>query len=363
MVGPRVTVLMPVYNAEPFLAEAITSILEQSFKPFEFLIIDDGSTDRSAEIVESFRDPRIRFVKNSRNMGITPTLNKGIALASCDLIARMDADDISHPQRLQKQFGFMKRNPNCALLSTWARVITEDKRFVRLERYRSNFYYYNLTFECWIYHPTIMFRKSAAEAVGMYSMPYSEDYDFFWKISTRYQIANLAEPLVDYRLSSTSLNTVLRKDEYEIANEQNVLRNIRYYMGEGFDLSREALECLRHNFRPMLSRYSLNAVLDTLSVMDAVTARIMETENPNRHVKSIRGARYFKRRFMLTELARELPLLQAVELLVYTHAWPTLIEILKSHIKGYVKEVLKLVRNYSGATGFRIFSSQPIKNS
>ena len=363
MVGPRVTVLMPVYNAERFLQEAISSVLEQSFKPFEFLIIDDGSTDRSAEIVESFRDPRIRFVRNSHNMGITPTLNKGIALSSCELIARMDADDISHPQRLQKQFAYMRRNPDCAMLSTWARVITEDKKFVRLERYRSNFYYYNLTFECWIYHPTIMFRKSAAEEVGLYSMPYSEDYDFFWKMSTRFRIANLAEPLVDYRLSSTSLNTVLKKNEYAIANERNVLRNIRYYLGDDFQLSHESLECLRHNFLPAIMRYDLRTVLDALKVMDAVAAKMIGGENPNRDMTSIRRARYFKRRFILYELGKGLPLLQSVELLIHTRAWVTLTHTLNDHFKGYIKEVLKIFRSYSSATRFKVFSSQAIKNS
>lgn len=363
MVAPRVTVLMPVYNAERFLHEAINSILEQSFKPFEFLIIDDGSTDRSAEIVESFRDPRIRFVRNSHNMGITSTLNKGIALASCELIARMDADDISHPQRLQKQFGYMKRNPNCAMLSTWARVITEDKKFVRLERYRSNFYYYNLTFECWIYHPTIMFRKSKAEEVGLYGKPYSEDYDFFWKMSTRFRIANLAEALLDYRLSSTSLNTVLKKAEYDIANEQNVLRNIRHYLGDDVQLSHESLECLRHNFRPTVMRYDLGTVMKALQVMDAVAKTMVEGENPNRDATSIRRARYFKRRFILHELGKALPFLQSVELLVHAQAWGALAQILKLHLKSYIKGVLKIFRSYSSAARFRIFSSQAVKNS
>jgi glycosyltransferase involved in cell wall biosynthesis len=363
MVAPRMTVLMPVYNAERFLHEAITSILEQSFKPFEFLIIDDGSTDRSAEIVESFQDPRIRFVRNVQNLGITPTLNKGIALASCDLIARMDADDISHPQRLQKQFGYMKRNPDCGLLSTWARVITEDKRFVRLERYRSNFYYYNLTFECWIYHPTIIFRKAAAEEVGLYSMPYSEDYDFFWKMSTKFRIGNLPEPLVDYRLSSTSLNTVLKKTEYDIANEQNVMRNIRYYLGRDFQLSPESLECLRHNFGPALQRYDRQTVVDALKVMDVIAAKMIEGKNPNRDVRSVLRARYFKRRFILYELGKALPLWQSVELLIHTQAWATLVQTLKHHLKAHVKEVLKIFRNYSSATRFKIFSSQAVKNS
>lgn len=363
MVGPRITVLMPVYNAERHLREAINSMLDQSFAPFEFLIIDDGSTDRSAEIIESYRDPRIRFIRNKNNMGITPTLNKGIALASCELIARMDADDISHPQRLQKQFAYMKRNPKCALLSTWARVVDEDRKFVRLERYRSNFYYYNLTFECWIYHPTIMFRKSAVEQVGMYTMPYSEDYDLFWKMSTRFQIANLAEPLVDYRLSATSLNTVLKKTEYDLANEQNVLRNIRYYMGKDFQISHASVECLRHNFRPLLTHYNPQTVLESLAVMDAVTERILQKENINRDVKSIQRARYFKRKFILNELGKALPLMQGIELLIRTRAWITLATILKDFIKWHLKQKIKIFRNYRGGAFIKIFSSQPVKNS
>lgn len=355
--------MMPVYNGERFLREAVNSILAQSFKPFEFLIIDDGSTDRSAEIIESFGDPRIRFVRNVQNMGITATLNKGIALASCELIARMDADDISHPHRLQKQFGYMKRNPRCAMLSTWARVITEDNRFVRLERYRSNFYFFNLTFECWIYHPTIMFRKSAADEIGMYSLPYSEDYDFFWRMSMHFPIANLAEALVDYRLSSTSLNTVLKKQEYEIYNEQNVMRNLRHYLGEDLQVSDAALECLRHNFRPVLADYSLRKVLDTLALLDTITRKIIQSDNVNSDVRSIRRARYFKRRFILDELRKGLPLMKAVELLLYAGAWTIIAQLIKEQIKGQIKEVIRIFRIYISAARYRNFSSEAVKNS
>lgn len=363
MVVPRVTVLMPVYNAEHYLREAINSILAQSFKPFEFLIIDDGSTDRSAEIIRAYTDPRIRFVRNVQNMGITATLNKGISLASCDLIARMDADDISHPHRLQKQFGYMKRNPRCAMLSTWARVITEDKKFVRLERYRSNLYFYNLTFECWIYHPTVMFRKSSAEEVGMYSLPYSEDYDFFWRVSMRFPIANLAEPLVDYRLSETSLNTVLKKREYDLYNEKNVRRNLRHYLGDDFEISHPALECLRHNFQPVLSDYSLREVLDALSLLDTITKKIIESDNVNVDVKAIRCGRHFKRKFILEELRKKLPFMKAFRLLLYTGAWMTMTRLVKSQIDWRTKEVIRKISVYISAIRFRNFSSEAVKNS
>jgi len=363
MVEPRVTVLMPVYNAQRFLREAINSILGQSFKPFEFLIIDDGSTDRSVEIVESFEDPRIRLVKNPHNMGITATLNKGIALASCELIARMDADDISHPQRLQKQFGYMKRNPRTGLLSSWARVVSEDHRFLRLERYESKFYFYNLTFECCIYHPTIMFRRSAAEQVGMYSLPYSEDYDFFWKMSRHFPIANLPEPLLDYRISSTSLNTVLKKNEYDTYSEQNVLRNLRYYLGEDLQMPAATLECLRHNFRPLLSEYRLGDALDVLAMLDAVTKKIIHTDNVNRDVASIRRAWYYKRRFILSELARALPWSKGVKLLLRQGAWGILWQLAKSRMKGHLTEALKIFSHNSSAAKFENFSSQVVKNS
>jgi glycosyltransferase involved in cell wall biosynthesis len=363
MVTPRITVLMPVYNAARFLREAIDSILEQSFRHFEFLIIDDGSTDNSVSIIKSYNDPRIRLYLNEKNLGITPTLNKGIGLASCELIARMDADDISNPHRLQKQFGYMKRNPDCALLSTWARVISEDKKLIRLERYRSNFYYYNLTFECWMYHPTIMFRKTAVEAVGLYGMPYSEDYDLFWKVSTKFRIGNLAEPLVDYRISSSSLNTVLKKAEYDAANERNVLRNIRYYLGQDFQISHSALECVRHNFRPVTQNYSIQTVNEALAIVDAVTSKMLEIENINRDVRSIRRARHFKRKFILNELGKTLPVLQSVELLLRTRAWITLFTLMKNFLQWQLKRKIKLFINYSRSAKLKTISSQGVKNS
>jgi glycosyltransferase involved in cell wall biosynthesis len=338
---PRITVLMPVYNAQRFLREAIDSVLQQSFTDFEFIIIDDGSTDNSVNIISSCKDPRVRFFQNQVNLGISETLNRGIGLSSAELLARMDADDICKPLRLQKQYDYMSAHPQCALLSTWARVITEDKKFVRLERYRSDFYYYNLTFECWMYHPTIMFRKGPIQQIGMYRMPYSEDYDLFWRVSTQFQIGNIAEPLVDYRLSSTSLNTVLRKQEYDIANEQNVIRNIRYYMGNSFQLSPVFLECLRHNFGPLAATKSVSEILKCLSVLRQITEEILYTDNINLDIKSIRRAHYFKRRFIIKELARILPASKSVALLARTATLTVLFEIAGHSLQWRTKKMLR----------------------
>ena len=123
----QVTVLMPVYNAEQYLREAIGSILHQTFTDFEFIIINDGSTDRSEEIIKSYTDTRIRYYKNESNLKLIATLNKGFDLAGGKYIARMDADDISLPNRLQLQFELMEKNPEVGLCGTWFENFTEEE--------------------------------------------------------------------------------------------------------------------------------------------------------------------------------------------------------------------------------------------
>jgi glycosyltransferase involved in cell wall biosynthesis len=338
---PRVTVLMPVFNASQYLKEAIDSILAQSFKDFEFLIIDDGSTDNSVEIINGYNDSRIRLVKNESNLGISDTLNKGIELSFSALIARMDADDISHPSRLEKQVQYMNAHPQCALLSTWANVLSKDKKFVRLERYRSEFYYYNLTFECWMYHSTIMFRREPIQLVGSYSMKYSEDYDLFWRVSQRFEIGNLMEALVDYRLSPTSLNTVLKKDQYDVANKQNVLRNIRHYMKD--TISDEALECLRHNFRPIVKDGSIQKVFEAFAILKKTTERIAEVQNPNRDEASIYLAYYFKRQFIIAELLKKLPWFKSLLLLIGARGWVPLYFVASNSVVWRIKKILSAI--------------------
>jgi glycosyltransferase involved in cell wall biosynthesis len=339
--NPQVTVLMPVFNASKYLREAMDSILVQSFKDFEFLIIDDGSTDDSVEIINTYQDPRIRLLKNENNLGISDTLNKGIERSSTSLIARMDADDISHPSRLEKQVQYMDNHPQCALLSTWANVVDQHKKFVRLERYRTEFYYYNLTFECWMYHSTIMFRKDMIQAVGSYSMKYSEDYDLFWKVSQRFEIGNLMEALVDYRLSPTSLNTVLKKDQYDLANKQNVVRNIRHYLSDEASLSNEALECLRHNFEPIVKEGSIQKVFEAFGSLKKITDRIAQKPNPNRDEPSIYLAYYFKRQFIIAELLKKLPWFKSLLLLFGARGWVPLYFVATNSMTWRFRRILR----------------------
>lgn len=323
-----VTVLMPVYNAEKYLAEAIESILAQTFTAFEFLIVDDASTDGSAGIIQEYNDPRIRYVRNEKNLGISATLNRGIELSATEWIARMDADDISYPTRLEKQLRHTETVAGCALVSCWTRVITEDKKQLRTERYNSKFYYYNLTFECWIYHPTVVFRKSAVMDVGMYSVPYAEDYELFWQLLRKYQICNLPEVLLDYRVTANSLHQVTKKKEYDAAQAQQVARNIQFYAGD-IALSHAAFECLRHNFQPMLQENKVASIVQCLQKLHLITAGILKTENVNNHAGDIKEAAFHKRAFIITYFLQNLPWLKALALVVRTNSWKMLYRLLR----------------------------------
>ena len=117
-IPPLISVILPAYNAERFLEEAIDSILAQTYKNFELIVLNDGSTDRTEEIILSYNDPRIRYIKNESNLKLIKTLNKGIALARGKYIARMDADDISLPTRFEKEIEFMEIHPDIGVCSS-----------------------------------------------------------------------------------------------------------------------------------------------------------------------------------------------------------------------------------------------------
>jgi glycosyltransferase involved in cell wall biosynthesis len=316
---PKLTVLMPVYNAEKFLVEAIDSILNQTLTDFEFLIIDDGSRDSSSAIIKSYKDPRIRFIQNERNLGISATLNKGIALSGTELIARMDADDISYPERLQRQYDYFQSHNECALVSSWAREITEDGQALFTEKFNSDFYQYILNFECWIYHPTVMYKRSAVLACNGYSERYCEDYDLWWKLSRRYQIANLSEVLLDYRSTADSLCRVTNKEEYELGHRCQILRNVRYYTGRQFELTEKEIDCLRYNCEEMLES-DLSDIVAFFAKLDNINNCIFRKDFKE-NIASIKRAARFKRNTLLSWFLERLTVNQKLQLLVQTGSW------------------------------------------
>ncbi len=129
LTNPLISVIMPVYNADQFVGEAIESILSQTFDDFEFLIIDDCSEDSSSQIISRYNDPRIRLLKNQKNIGVARTLNKGLSLARGRYVARMDADDVSIAKRFSRQFEHMERFPDVDICGSWVWHFPVKKNF------------------------------------------------------------------------------------------------------------------------------------------------------------------------------------------------------------------------------------------
>jgi glycosyltransferase involved in cell wall biosynthesis len=206
-----VSIIMPVYNCAPYLRQAIDSMLAQSFPHFELLIIDDGSADGSAEIIKSYTDHRIRHTQNGRNMGLPYTLNLGLRLSSGNLVARMDGDDISKPDRLEKQVAYLHDHPEADLVASTVELIDEqgqsagnwpdDTRHISPAEIR-NFLPVN---NC-IAHPAVVGKASVLKAMGyLESQKQAEDYDLWLRLeSAGYRIHKLPESLVRHRMVSQS---------------------------------------------------------------------------------------------------------------------------------------------------------------
>jgi glycosyltransferase involved in cell wall biosynthesis len=213
-----VSILMPVYNAEKHLAEAIESILNQSFTDFEFLIINDGSTDRSEDIILSFSDPRIRYIKNESNLKLIKTLNKGIQLCTGKYIVRMDADDISHPERIQKQVEFMESNPEIGICGSWFETFGNVENKVVKYKESHDEIMTRMLYQCHFCHPSIIIRSEIFEDSEMYfdeNYPHAEDYDFYLKASKKWKFHNLQEVLLKYRIHGESVSNKNRSIQIE----------------------------------------------------------------------------------------------------------------------------------------------------
>jgi len=203
---PKVSVVMSVYNGERYLHESIKSILNQTYKNFEFIIINDGSTDRSLEIIRSYTDDRMVLI-NQENTGLAKALNNGIAISKSDYIARMDADDVAMPERLEKQVDFLSKNLNCTIVGSNASVIDKDGYFVR----DSNLSTTNDEMKRKLpstpfIHPSVMFRKNIFYKAGQYPeyMLNAQDVVLFNSMAKYGTFANLSENLIQYRIVPTA---------------------------------------------------------------------------------------------------------------------------------------------------------------
>jgi len=202
---PTVSVLMPVYNAEAYLAEAVESILRQTFADFEFLVIDDGSTDRSGAILEGYAagERRVRLTRRP-NTGYTVALNELLGLASGELVARMDADDVALPHRLERQVDYLRAHTDVVCVGTAVHLIDSAGRYLRdghpgmdHEAIQQR----ALAGDCPLNHPSVMMRRAAVQAVGGYHPEFepAEDLDLWLRLGEVGRLASLPEVLMLYR--------------------------------------------------------------------------------------------------------------------------------------------------------------------
>jgi len=207
---PLISVLMAVYNGEKYLHEAIDSILNQRYTNFEFLIVNDGSIDLTEDIILSYSDNRIRYIKNETNLKLIASLNKGLDLAIGKYIARMDADDISLPERLEKQVDFMERNQEIGVLGTSVKTIGLENNYEVHFKQGHDQIRFELFFHNYLHHPTVMLRSSLIKKNKIYYENYlhAEDYALWVKLTKFTKIEILAEVLLNYRIHESNISEI-----------------------------------------------------------------------------------------------------------------------------------------------------------
>ena len=198
----RATAVMPVYNREEFLKETIDSVLNQTFSDFEFIIVDDGSTDRSVEIIKSYQDPRIKFFLNEGNRGTSYSRNRAIDLSSSDYIITIDSDDINLPQRFATQIAYMDAHPEIGICGSWVKTIGEVAGELWRCAVKPDIVHCRTLFEAVLCHPSTIIRRKYLDE---YSLRYSvelkraQDWDLYCRGARHFQVANIPEVLVYYR--------------------------------------------------------------------------------------------------------------------------------------------------------------------
>lgn len=260
---PSISVITPVYNGEDFLGEAIESILNQSFKDFEYIIIDDCSSDNTWQIMKNYsrKDKRIKIYRNEKNLGIAGNRNKGTALAKGKYIAWQDADDISFPERLEKQHSILEENPQIGIVGSYL-LFFDKSGDISIRKYpRSDEQARKVIFRYSpVAQPSAMIRKTCFDKVGFYDLklPPAEDLDMSFRIGAKFKMVNIPLVLVRYRLSGKSATyTQLKKIEKSTLGIR--WRNYRsgIYSMSVFDKIYNLLQLITLYLLPVRTRISL----------------------------------------------------------------------------------------------------------
>jgi glycosyltransferase involved in cell wall biosynthesis/Tfp pilus assembly protein PilF/ubiquinone/menaquinone biosynthesis C-methylase UbiE/pyruvate-formate lyase-activating enzyme/dTDP-glucose pyrophosphorylase len=255
---PKVSIVMSVFNQENFIDKAVKSILEQTFTDFEFIIINDGSTDETQKVLRRFDDPRIRLIKQEENMGLTSSLNRGMSIAKGKYIARMDGDDISLPTRLEKQVQFLDKHPEIAVVGTYSYWINDYQKVIGMSDFPHNnekMQVDMLRRNC-LCHGSIMSRRKVLEEFGFYDeeFKFAQDYDLWLRVSEQYKIANVPERLYLWRYGQKSISKIRKEEQDKFADiaRQKALkrRQDKHLLKEVHKTDSKKILLVVHNFPP-----------------------------------------------------------------------------------------------------------------
>lgn len=289
----EVSVVMPVYNGEKYLREAIDSILNQSFRDFEFIIVNDGSTDQSVEIIQSYKDSRIKLI-NQVNGGVSNALNTGLKNAVGKYVVRMDADDISHHNRIEIQYNFIKNNPEYVIVGSDVNYVTEENDFIF--RYFSPAYSNEeitklISTHCTFIHTAVIFNREVILEEGYREEAYAFEDHFLWaKIikNNNGRVCNLKEVLVDVRLNAASVTVdfndydpIYLKTKLEVIQSGNISPDSGELLRTSFKKLDQKLKTISYhrllakkylwnNYQPKKARQNLKKAF-SLSPFDKTT--------------------------------------------------------------------------------------------
>jgi glycosyltransferase involved in cell wall biosynthesis len=284
---PIISIIMPAYNAENYIAQAIQSILNQTFTNFEFIIINDGSIDKTESIIKKFNDPRIIYVKNELNKNIVESLNIGIDLAKGPYIARMDADDIADKFRFEKQLNYLNRHDLDVIGSNAISFGNfGQKKFLKMPEKESDLSYFFLLYSPFL-HPTI-FGKSECFKIFKYKKKFEfiEDlYLWYELLVNNYRIGNLPQTTLKYRISSNQITQIKFLEQESKSNELRG-KYFQLYTGNYKDNFSEFLSQLRLQKDKNYLRYWLNLFFE---------------------VAEIKNVSFFCRNLLIVEILRRSP--------------------------------------------------------
>lgn len=234
---------MPVYNCEKYLNFSIESVLKQTYEDFEFIIINDCSTDKSEKVIKNFTDKRIVYIKNDTNLKLNKTLNIGLNIAKGKYIARVDADDVCDVVRIEKQINFLERNKDFGLVSSWFKII--DEQGVLIKNIKLNYcpeeIFLNLHFFNCIVHSSVFFRKELINITGIYdeNKKYIEDYDLWLRMLKYTKFYIIKSYLIKYRMHSNNISNIFEKEQKEnamkISIENFLISKDLYMFFNGFN--------------------------------------------------------------------------------------------------------------------------------